>query len=94
MTTEEYKEFVDKVVEIPKPELGDILKAQQQFIEGADTNVLQDSFLGIPTIRRLCTQGRITEEELQWIGLAYTSILVIGHCIEHCIDREQSDAGE
>ncbi len=94
MTLEEYKELVDYLVEHSKPELEDILKAQTQFIEGTDTNVLQDNFLGIPVIKRLCTQGGITEEELQWIGLAYTSILVIGHCIEHCVDSEQSDGGK
>lgn len=88
MTVEEYKEFVDYIVAIPegKPELSSILEAQQQFIDESDTNVLQELLLNAPVIKRLIAEARITEEQLQWLGLAACSILLIGYAWDKCAE--------
>lgn len=86
MTAEEYKEVVDYIVSTPQKDIGTILKAQQQFINESDKNVLSDILLGCPTVKRLITEDRITEEQLQWLGLALCSILLIGHACDKLIE--------
>ncbi len=87
MTTAEYKEFVDYLIDkVDKPDLATVLQAQQQFIDESDTNALQGLLLGAPVVQRFITEARMTEEQLQWLGLAMCSILLIGYACDKCIE--------
>ena len=85
----EYREIIDSVVKQADPEISKVWKAQQQFINQEEENVLQEYVLDIPVIKRLVTENRITEEELQKLGVMICSLLFISIFGEDLIGNEE-----
>ena len=68
-----YEEFVQRVIACETPSLEDVLTSRQQFVDEADTNVLQAQLLD-------CLEpflDKVTDEQVPYWGLIMCSLFEI-----------------